>query len=76
MRWLIGSFFLAIKKLYGDCMKDRLFKTMSISMMIRHTLYNLCREQILVRTDSRRGSGECLMSQSRRMGAFITHSSN
>lgn len=65
MRWLIESFFSTIKKLYGERVKDRLFKMMSISMMFRYTLYNLRREEIMMRIDPHWGLDECLTSQSR-----------
>ena len=47
MRWLVESFFSVIKKLYGERVKDRLFRMMAISMTIRYTLYNIRRGYIL-----------------------------
>lgn len=66
MRWLIESFFSAIKKLYGERVKDRLFKMMAISMTIRYTMYNIRRGYILKYVDPHRRLDDCLTPQEQR----------
>lgn len=51
MRWLVESFFSVIKKLYGERVKDRQFRRMATTMMIRYTMYNIRRNYILRRVD-------------------------
>lgn len=60
MRWLVESFFSVIKKLYGECVKDRQFRRMATTMMIRYTMYNIRRNYILRRVDKHHELDNCL----------------
>ena len=53
MRWLVEAFFSAIKRMYGDRLRVRLFDRMAIAMRVRYMLYTIHRVCILRRIDPR-----------------------